>query len=43
MQGAQLWLEKGTFESGLTRESFKTRSFVEARAGEQVERAQAVS
>lgn len=43
MQGAHTWLEKGTFESGFTRESFKTRSLVEARAAERVERAQAVS
>jgi alkylation response protein AidB-like acyl-CoA dehydrogenase len=43
MQGAHTWLEKGTFESGFTRESFKTRSLVEARAAEQTERAQAVS
>ena len=43
MRGAHLWLEKGTLESGFTAESFKTRSLVEARAGEAVERAQAVS
>ena len=34
MQGAQVWLEKGAMDIGLTPEAFKTRSLVERRAAE---------
>ncbi len=35
MEGAQVWLEKGAMDIGLTQEAFRTRSLVAQRAAEQ--------